>query len=1459
MPRVSLVVDPIQAKRGWEEFTRGSALARRDAEQTIATVERLQRVLNGLRGAQGINVSSGAAAASAALNQQAQATERAAAASRTRATALDAEARALDRQIQRGITALSTLGGENRAYAQLTQFSIRRAQALGQEVDRANVLTGVQGRLTGAMQRANEVFSTGAVNARDLRVNMASLAGQATSLAANMTGLGGSLGRVVDHLRTIRAIGVRATGLGAVGGGSADLGGGAGGSGTAANAAASAAAVGGLQAVLRTIAPVAIAAGAAIAGVGVAALSLAPSVINAAVEMQRIEGRLRASTGDAALAREEFRFLREEADRLGLSLADSAGGYARIAAAAKGTNLEGQATRDIFLGIATASSALRLSAEETGGVLFAVEQIISKGKLSSEELRRQLGDRLPGAFRIAADAMGVTTSELDKMLQLGQVMSDDFLPKFAAEMQRRFGAESVEAAKSLTGQIGRLKSEVFVLLDFLGQTGIVDAFTSSLAKMVGVLQSITGLGTSPQDAFDAASARVEEAIGRVERGRGTGNLSEFLRGRDLQSAQRERDEALYELREQQRAIFDNQSAARTNALRAQEQKRSNGLRELTEELDKQAKATRVFSERQEQLNSALATGDLTQAEYNRLLALAAEERDKASKSSDKHAKALEKEAKAHERARIALDEYLEGLRQEVAFASLDEDSREVATARVEAYNKALATSKALTKDTLELARASADEAERSVRAAQGVTKAREAEKQAVEDAKKAREEVAREQERIADQQAELIRKPFENALTGVQEIAVDAFRSIWGDAEEGAKSFADRLVDLMKEAAAQIATLLVFRPIMAGIAGAGTGGGGFLSQLLSPLLGSGTAGGLSGSGVSAGGAAAPGGGGFLSSLLGVGRGLFGGLNTSVLGSGTFLGGLLDTAVLRGVISPGLGNAILGATTPLAGIGGLLGGGLASLLGLGGGGIAQTLLGSVGSIGGGLGGAALGAALGLPFGGPIGAAIGGFLGVALSGLLPKNRPDHQELQVYSGGQLTPAGIFEDGAYSESPFGRVGILGTKGTQVGQAFSQQLANFFGASDRAIAESLTPAEIERVRLAIEGTLGPEVHTRGKAFGDEAIATVVQSRLAQQFAALGLGQQLVGIEAQAARASGGKPDATYLEALSGGAAKFLAERRTFLDSLEELEAGPLGNAEQALKRLNEQFDQLAEAAEVYGESAERVEAARAQSIARARDEFDQGIQDAYLQLTNPAEAVRVAEQRAGQQRIDDAIALGADLNAVYQLNALVLQRALEQAYEAQVSGIREFIRAATATTASPLAPQTVLANAQLEYQKILARAQAGDQAALAQFPTVADALIGAAQAMYASGPAFAAVFEAVVAAARELERMNLGPAGPAYYGGGGAATPEIASFGFDGASAVGGGVSSRLRATKATQGGGSDVASLVRETSRQTATLAAGQEAIYAELAAIRAELASVRTGVTLGDAAPPDRTAEA
>ena len=237
----------------------------------------------------------------------------------------------------------------------------------------------------------------------------------------------------------------------------------------------------------------------AIAAIGIR--EVVSGLWSAAREGQNLNIAFKSITGSAALAQNELNFIRKTSKDLKLEFYATAKGYKNIYAAAKDTPLKGE-IRDIFLSVAEASAALRMSQDDTNGVLRAFSQIISKGKVQAEELRGQIGERLPGAFQLAADSMGITTAELDKLLEQGKVTANDLLPNLAQALHDKYGAAARDAAsdtENMAGAANEFSTAWKDMLIQIGKSGFIQTATQTLNRLTASLkdpetqQSVTEL------------------------------------------------------------------------------------------------------------------------------------------------------------------------------------------------------------------------------------------------------------------------------------------------------------------------------------------------------------------------------------------------------------------------------------------------------------------------------------------------------------------------------------------------------------------------------------------------------------------------------------------------------------------------------------------------------------------------------------------------------------------------------------------------------------------------------------------------------------------------------------------------------------------------------------------------------------------------------------------------------
>lgn len=183
------------------------------------------------------------------------------------------------------------------------------------------------------------------------------------------------------------------------------------------------------------------------------------SLAQASESMVRMNLTIRAVSSSSELFASNMAFLKDVSDKYGVSLDTLSDGYKLLAGSTLGTYLEGAKTQQIFLALTKATAGLKLESADTLGAIRALGQMFSKGAINSEELKSQLGDRLPGAMRILAEATGKTQAELLKMMEKGQLIANDFVPKLASGLEDAFGKNAQDNINTMSGAFERMSTQ----------------------------------------------------------------------------------------------------------------------------------------------------------------------------------------------------------------------------------------------------------------------------------------------------------------------------------------------------------------------------------------------------------------------------------------------------------------------------------------------------------------------------------------------------------------------------------------------------------------------------------------------------------------------------------------------------------------------------------------------------------------------------------------------------------------------------------------------------------------------------------------------------------------------------------------------------------------------------------------------------------------------------------------
>ena len=184
---------------------------------------------------------------------------------------------------------------------------------------------------------------------------------------------------------------------------------------------------------------------------------VAKGVYETGAAYQSLQRTLIAVATSPEEVRSHLQFLNDLTEKMPISLEVATESFKKFAAAARLSGVSAEDTQKVFSGFSMGFAAMGVDAEHSRHAFMALEQIFSKGTVTSEELKQQLGEHLPGAVSILADALGITTGEMFKMMEQGKLTSDAIL-KMSDSMDSKFAKAASAAMNSSTGSIMQLRN-----------------------------------------------------------------------------------------------------------------------------------------------------------------------------------------------------------------------------------------------------------------------------------------------------------------------------------------------------------------------------------------------------------------------------------------------------------------------------------------------------------------------------------------------------------------------------------------------------------------------------------------------------------------------------------------------------------------------------------------------------------------------------------------------------------------------------------------------------------------------------------------------------------------------------------------------------------------------------------------------------------------------------------------
>ena len=198
-----------------------------------------------------------------------------------------------------------------------------------------------------------------------------------------------------------------------------------------------------------------------------------PAQVGQAVgALQSFNNTLKAISPTAEEAKASNQFILDIVDRYNVPLQSARDGFTKLYASMAPAGFKGDEIRDLFTSVSQAAATFGMSADKVDRVNYAFAQMASKGQVMSEELKGQLGDVLPGAMGIFAEAAGFqgpdAIQKFSKALEDGAYKGEamrQLLNNVTIVMTKEFGPGAEGAARTFQGVINRMQNSTKLLYE----------------------------------------------------------------------------------------------------------------------------------------------------------------------------------------------------------------------------------------------------------------------------------------------------------------------------------------------------------------------------------------------------------------------------------------------------------------------------------------------------------------------------------------------------------------------------------------------------------------------------------------------------------------------------------------------------------------------------------------------------------------------------------------------------------------------------------------------------------------------------------------------------------------------------------------------------------------------------------------------------------------------------------
>lgn len=226
-------------------------------------------------------------------------------------------------------------------------------------------------------------------------------------------------------------------------------------------------------------------------------VKLGEEVIKLLAKLELLESRLGFIYGGTGAGNAAFLRLSSSIKELGLEYEETLEQATSFSIAAQQAGYTTTQVEKMFISFASSLRAAGSSSLQVQRSFYALQQMMSKGVVSAEELNRQMGESLPGAAMLMFKAYKNLHPELvqnfedfRKLQKEGKILSAEVLPEFIKVLEEEFGPALEGKKNSLSARLNRLSQAYTEFKASLLETGPIKSATSALENMLNKMTAL---------------------------------------------------------------------------------------------------------------------------------------------------------------------------------------------------------------------------------------------------------------------------------------------------------------------------------------------------------------------------------------------------------------------------------------------------------------------------------------------------------------------------------------------------------------------------------------------------------------------------------------------------------------------------------------------------------------------------------------------------------------------------------------------------------------------------------------------------------------------------------------------------------------------------------------------------------------------------------------------------------